>query len=249
MVKGMEKFREYFADYREQYVLIGGAACDILFTENNSDFRATRDLDIVLVVEALTKEFGDLFWKFINDGEYQNRTKNNSKPQFYRFDKPTKNGFPQVLELFAKTDIILTEDKTLTPIHIDDSVSSLSAILLDDDYYEIMLKGRIIVKDISILKSTYLIPFKAKAWLDLQEKKKQGKHVDSRDIKKHKNDIIRITSEMSLERDCEFPDTVKNDMELFIEMLQNETTDMKNLKLSNVSIEDIVALLKEIYCR
>ena len=29
MVKGLDKFREYFADFSEQYVLIGGAACDI----------------------------------------------------------------------------------------------------------------------------------------------------------------------------------------------------------------------------
>ena len=31
MVKGLDTFRKYFADYEEQYVLIGGAACDILF--------------------------------------------------------------------------------------------------------------------------------------------------------------------------------------------------------------------------
>ena len=30
MVKGLDTFRTYFADYEEQYVLIGGAACDIL---------------------------------------------------------------------------------------------------------------------------------------------------------------------------------------------------------------------------
>ena len=31
MVKGLDTFWKYFADYEEQYVLIGGAACDILF--------------------------------------------------------------------------------------------------------------------------------------------------------------------------------------------------------------------------
>ena len=30
MVKGLDTFRKYFADYEEQYVLIGGAATDIL---------------------------------------------------------------------------------------------------------------------------------------------------------------------------------------------------------------------------
>ena len=48
MVKGLDTFRRYFADYEEQYVLIGGAACDILFESNEVNFRATRDLDMVL---------------------------------------------------------------------------------------------------------------------------------------------------------------------------------------------------------
>ena len=45
MVKGINLFREYFRDFTDQYVLIGGAACDISFESNNVDFRATKDLD------------------------------------------------------------------------------------------------------------------------------------------------------------------------------------------------------------
>ena len=45
MVKGLDTFQKYFADYEEQYVLIGGTACDILFESNEVNFRATRDLD------------------------------------------------------------------------------------------------------------------------------------------------------------------------------------------------------------
>lgn len=59
MVKGIDIFRKYFEEYEEQYVLIGGAACDIVFESNETLFRATRDLDMVLIVEALTPEFGN----------------------------------------------------------------------------------------------------------------------------------------------------------------------------------------------
>lgn len=65
MVTGLLKFRDYFKDYTGSYVLIGGAACDILFTENASDFRATRDLDVVLIVEALSVDFVEKLWDFI----------------------------------------------------------------------------------------------------------------------------------------------------------------------------------------
>ena len=196
MVKGIERFRDYFQDFTDEYALIGGAACDISFTNNNADFRATKDLDIVLIVEALTSGFGERFWKFIQDGGYQNRARSSGKPQFYRFDKPMQAGFPAMIELFARTEYILKEDFGITPLHIDDSVSSLSAILLNEAYYKALLQGREVIDGISVLPHSMLIPFKAKAWLDLSERDRRGEHVDSRDLKKHRNDIIRMASEL-----------------------------------------------------
>ena len=64
MVKGLDTFRRYFEQYEDQYVLIGGTACDIMFESNDASFRATRDLDMVLIVEALTPEFAEKFLRF-----------------------------------------------------------------------------------------------------------------------------------------------------------------------------------------
>lgn len=72
MVRGLDTFKEYFKGFENQYVLIGGAACDILFASSGGQFRATRDLDMVLIVEALTPEFGERFWKFVKEGQYIN---------------------------------------------------------------------------------------------------------------------------------------------------------------------------------
>ena len=83
----------------------------------------------------------------------------------------------------------------LTPIHMDDEVSSLSAILLNEDYYRVLLDGKVVVRDLSVLRPEYLILFKSKAYLDLTSRKEQGENVDSRDIKKHKNDVLRITTD------------------------------------------------------
>ena len=55
---------------------------------------------MVLIVEALTPEFGEKFWKFIVDGKYRNKATNGSNPQFYRFDKPEEDKFPKMIELF-----------------------------------------------------------------------------------------------------------------------------------------------------
>lgn len=246
MVKGIERFREYFRDFTDQYVLIGGAACDISFESNNAYFRATRDLDVVLIVEALTREFGQRFWNFIRDGGYQNRAKSSGTPQFYRFDKPLQESFPSMIELFARTDYILESDGELTPIHIDDSVSSLSAILLNDTYYQALLQGRDVIDGFSVLQHSYLIPFKAKAWLDLKARSQRGEHVDSRDMKKHRNDIIRLAGELVLER-CDLPDEVRDDMEKFISVMDITDQEIKNLKLRGVRAEDIKQLLADTY--
>lgn len=246
MVKGLDVFCRYFRNYTNQYVLIGGAACDISFRENDADFRMTKDLDIVLIVEAQTKEFGQMFWKFIEDGKYMNKARSNGKPQFYRFDKPQEPGYPAMLELFARSEWILDGESVFTPVHIDDSVSSLSAILLDDAYYEALLLGRDVIDGVSVLRPEWLVPFKAKAWLDLNEKQTQGIHVDTRDIKKHKNDIIRIVSEFVL-KPCAVPKRVREDLCDFTNRLHITVDELKNLKINGMQEADIKRVLRDTY--
>ncbi|MGF6314219.1 hypothetical protein ABIA60_000497 [Pseudomonas frederiksbergensis] len=52
MVVGIDRFREYFKDYQGSYVLIGGVAASITMELLDEPFRATKDLDVVLVIEA-----------------------------------------------------------------------------------------------------------------------------------------------------------------------------------------------------
>ncbi len=73
MVKGLPKFREHFSEYEQEFVLIGGAACDQWLGARSLQFRATKDLDIVLLVEGLTPAFLRHFWTFVKDGGYQTR--------------------------------------------------------------------------------------------------------------------------------------------------------------------------------
>ena len=245
MVKGIDIFQEYFKEYTDQYVLIGGAACSISFEEQEIDFgRTTKDLDVVLVVEAQTKEFGERFWQFIKDGKYRIRAKSSGDPQFYRFDKPEDSRFPKMIELFSRTGYLLKEENGLTPIHIDDSVSSLSAILLNEAYYQALLEGREIMMGISVLKPEWIIPFKAKAWLDLRGKP----DADSSDIKKHRNDIIRIAAEMVL-KECILPEEVRRDMEVFINEFDVTEAELKNLKIRGVKPDEIKETLQSIYLK
>ena len=58
MVIGFESFRTHFAGYEDCYAIIGGTACDILMSEAALDFRATRDIDMILLIENRLEEFG-----------------------------------------------------------------------------------------------------------------------------------------------------------------------------------------------
>lgn len=75
MVQGIDKFKNAFKDFSEQYVLIGGTACDINLSAEGGEFRATKDLDMVLIVEALTENFVDSFYHFVNAAKYEHINK------------------------------------------------------------------------------------------------------------------------------------------------------------------------------
>src|SRR5665213_1334632 len=142
MVRGLDTYKKYFEAFPENYVIIGGTACDVIIEDAGFIPRATKDIDIILIVEALTTDFVKQFWQFIQDGKYENKEKSEDGRQYYRFMKPEDTTFPFQVELFSRTPdtIDLEEGAHLTPIPVDDDLSSLSAILLDDDYYQYIIK-------------------------------------------------------------------------------------------------------------
>lgn len=247
MITGIQIFKEYFSDYSDQYVLIGGAACDLIFGEIGEDFRATKDLDLVLIVEALSPEFGRRFWDFVREGGYEHRSKSNGSPQFYRFDKPKRHEFPYMIELFSRAEGLLAEEQACAPLHLDDELSSLSAILLNDAYYDLLRTGKKVLNDVPILSEEYLIVFKAKAWLDLSMRKQRGEHVDGRDIKKHRNDIVRLAVLLTGQESVVLSDAIREDMAAFISAFEMDPVDPAALKIKHISSQDIIDILKAVY--
>ena len=97
----------------------------ILMEEASRDFRATKDVDMILIMEDGGKEFCKTFWEYILRAKYTCGWKD-SEPHYYRFTKPNP-GFPSQIELFSRrADFEL--DSRIIPVHIDEDVSSLSAI-------------------------------------------------------------------------------------------------------------------------
>ena len=82
--------------------LIGGAACDLIFTDVGLPFRATRDLDIVLCVDVVDKNFAYTFQGFLEAGGYKAGQKGDGQKEYYRFHQPTNNAYPYMIEVFSR---------------------------------------------------------------------------------------------------------------------------------------------------
>lgn len=244
MVKGLEVFQHWFAEYSNQYVLIGGTAATLTMEEAGLEFRATKDLDVVLHVEALTPQFGQSFWRFIEAGGYAIRQASETgKPIFYRFQKPSDASFPAMVELFARAPdgLEIAEGSKLTPIPFDEALSSLSAILLNDAYYAFIISGARDGAGLCWIGEDRLIPLKAVAYLELTTRKDEGEPIDSKDVRKHLNDVLRLSQLLAPDTRVTLPEQVAADLSRFLDALRaDDSVDPKSLKLGDVTRDTLV---------
>lgn len=117
-MEGLNKFREAFEAYSDNYVIIGGTACEITMTNTVMRSRATHDIDMIVIVEKMTADFSEHFWQFIREGGYRpekRKTRKGDTPKYelYRFIDG-KSGYPEMIELLSRHPDILGEPKGLT---------------------------------------------------------------------------------------------------------------------------------------
>ena len=253
MVIGLDLFKEHFKDFTEHYILIGGSACDVQMEERALEFRVTKDLDIILIVEALNTTFVNHFWDFIRNGEYV-LAEVGSEKRFYRFIKPKVEGYPYMLELFAKHPETLAEppeELHITDIPTDEEASSLSAILLDEPYYQFTLDNCEIIDGLRLASNPSLICLKTRAFLNNKEKKEEkGINIRDEDIYKHRRDVFRLLAIVDPTVIVAVPETIQTDLYAFIGHVDEKAEDveqiLKSIKL-NVAREDLMTLMKTIF--
>ena len=249
MVKGLEIFRAHFQGFGSRYVLIGGSACDLAMTRAGMPFRATKDLDIVLVVEALDADFVRAFWAFVRAGGYRVQEKSTGQKQFYRFHEPANDAYPFMLELFSRQPDVLqvAAGSHLTPLPVDEELSSLSAILMDETYYVFILMGREEIEGLPVVDAARLVPLKARAWLDLTQRQQAGAAIDSKAIRKHKNDVFRLYQILDPTVDPAAPAAIKTHLQEFIARMRGEAVDLKALGIRTATLEAVLSQLAAIY--
>lgn len=253
MVKGIDRFREFFKDFEKNYVIIGGTACDQHLDALGLRSRSTKDIDAILIIEALTDDFVKRFWDFVRAGKYKLWQTASGETQFYRFIKPENGDFPNQIELFARTPdmITLPEGAHLTPIPVGEELSSFSAILLDDSYYQYAIAHVIIINELNFVNRDALIFLKAKAFLNNSKRREIGEDVRNDEIYKHLNDIYRISVTFKASDKFYAPDALKADLMEFINRIHKETLDTRgisqNLRVEEISKDDFIEILMQAF--
>ena len=234
MVRGLDLFRQRLRDFEGSMILIGGAACDDWFTSRGLPFRATRDLDIVLIIEMLAPAAMKALRAFIADGGYEIRQQTTGTPVLYRFSKPTKAEFPFMLELFSRRPdgLDLAAGQEITPIPAGADHHSLSAILVDDDYYSLIQTHQTVRDGLRFATATSLIALKARAWLDLTKRLAEGQQIDSKDIAKHRNDVFRLAGTLPGEPGPQLSDVITDDLGRFLRSFPEDSPEWESILTS-----------------
>ena len=251
---GLNKFKEYFADYADNYVVIGGVACGLyadMFAQNP---RVTHDIDTVLVVEALTHDFVVQFWQFVKDAGYKLQETSTGKHEHFRFRFPSSEDFPEQIELFSRDIGLLTtpEGARLTPIPIDEDLSSLSAILMNDAYYHYTISHCELVEGVHVAKPESLICLKCRAYVDLATRRAEGESIDSRKVNKHKRDVFRLVAMLAASQSFAVPYDLYQDILVFAEMVRSDMPNADMLKaigIYNTTAEDVLQRLLNAFAK
>ena len=235
MVKGLDLFRDWFSKFTDCYTLIGGCACDLWMGERGLEFRATKDLDIVLAFEGRRAAFVKHLWAFVKAGEYTGYQAGETPSNFYRFHKPRTAGFPAKLEICAKRPMDAPANLRVMRIPTGKDVSSLSAILLDSEYYDLVRSHGRDIEGVSTVSGACLIPLKVKAWLNLSANKAGGSHVDEKDIDKHRNDVFRLLLSLAPDDKLVLIDAIRADLQAFIDRLPRDSRDWVSIRAALAS--------------
>ena len=113
-------------------------------------------------------------------------------------------------------------DAHITPIPVGEGLYSLSAILLDDDYYSFTIEQSELVDGVHYATPYSLICLKAKAFLDMAKRRANGENVDNTDIEKHKKDVFRMAALIDSGSKVILPDKISFDIKEFIQQVSKE---------------------------
>lgn len=81
----------------------------------------------------------------------------------------------------------------------------------------------------------------------MHREKGTGGDIDTKNIKKHKNDIFRLLINVSPTSRIETPRNIQNDVNLFLDQIKEDKPDLKNLGIRGASLNELLDILRAIF--
>lgn len=248
--RGFDHFCESLKGLEGHYVIIGGGAAALLLDEQDQDFRATKDVDFVVLTRS--NELNRRILSYIADGGYKTREATTGEPRYYRFTNPDRKECPAIIEIFTRNELglKLENGQYIIPI-THNSAESLSAILLDDEYFD-LIKNNLIASSsgIPLVSAVANICLKARAYRELSERKSNGDSAISDDvISKHLKDIWRIAIILTGEERPSLAGTPAKDIAFAFQQLTSFTEAQFNQVMSGKGARHSVLMktLKDVF--
>ncbi|MBN8538464.1 MAG: hypothetical protein J0M15_15535 [Deltaproteobacteria bacterium] len=250
---GFDHFCTYLIGLEKHYVIIGGGAAAILMEDEGLEFRATKDVD--LVVLGRSEDLNTRILSYVEEGEYKTKEATEGTPRYYRFREPDKKECPALIEIFARNELKLelAEGQYIIPIK-DDSAEKLSAILLDDEYFEIIQKNLVTSSSgIPLINALANICLKARAHRELFDRKNSGDDtVDEKSVQKHLKDIWRLAAVLTGDEEISLTGQPQKDVTSAIAKLgQLPSSQFKQVmeKTPGITMVPIMAALKKVFLK
>jgi len=242
LIQGLVNFTDYFKEYSEDYVVIGGLATAMVMNDLGFVARATKDIDLV-VVSKNNEDFIKRLLGFIELAGYKTkqRTNNESKHNLFRFLDSEDKTYPEQIELFAihTEDSEILKDSLIIPIKTPEFYNYLSAILLDYDYFKLLTEHTTNIDGLHVATPEVLIPLKMHAHINLLK----DKHPDA---KKHLNDVIRLATMLDDEISIILTGNPKKDYLEFLPLLEAvESNSVRNI-LKRAGVGKLQKSIKEL---
>ena len=205
MVKGFDKFKQFFAPHSDSFIVIGGTAMQLHGQDGGPMPRVTQDIDLLVIVEKMSESFTSAFHAFLREGRYDcymaKEQDGANKPRFYRFINPKNEAFPIRIELLSSPSLPPPEGMLYMSLP-DEPDDSMSAIVLDRTYY-----------DFARAKSV--------AYLNLMDEyERTGNRLRHHDSKKHRRDVLALAGAVPPGEVTAVPNEIAERLRTFISSIE-----------------------------
>lgn len=121
---------------------------------------------------------------------------------------------------------------------------------MNEEYYNFTMEHSHTFETIHLANTESLVCLKAKAYLDLSQRKANGEAIDEKNIRKHRSDIFRLAVTLGEDTLFKLPARMQTDLNLFGKMISKSIPDkafFKSVGLLNIKPEDVFKRLCSVF--